>query len=68
MIDSFPTGFMTPIIKHQMRAEGGFDCAKYSDSEQSLRTNSFQVALPKGMGKKARGFVLTSHSREVKNM
>lgn len=55
MIDSFPTGFMTPIINHQMRAEGGFDCAKYSDSEQSLWTNSFQVALPKGMEKKSEG-------------
>lgn len=38
-----------------MKAEGAFDCAKYSDSEQSLWTNSFQVALAKGIEGKRRG-------------
>lgn len=37
-----------------MRAESAFDCAKYNEAEQSLWTNSFKVALPKGMEKKAR--------------
>lgn len=37
------------LVNRQMKAEGAFDCAKYSDSEQSLWTNSFQVALAKGI-------------------
>lgn len=55
MIDSFITGFKTPIICHKMRGESAFVCAKYNEAEQSLWTNSFKVAaLPKGMEKKAR--------------